>query len=261
MAKPVLVFWGMFSVLLGLVFLLSKRRGNQESEILVVHCAAGLQKPVRAIVLEFEKNRGVRVDLNVAGSGVLGSQVKVAGGDLYIPADDSYILQAQSEGLVEESMNLVKLQPVLVVKKGNPKRLQTLNDRSAQSVRLSMPDTSAAIGKYVYEVLNADGKWVLLGSRVVVMKSTVNQVVEDVAYGATDATFAWGAVAAQYDEVETIHLEEFKEAVRYAPAGVLKGGNTQLARELMHYLASSKFAHTVYEDMGYESLSGEADYE
>ena len=70
-------------------------REDRPSELgktpLVVHCAAGLTKPVTELARQYEKEFGVPIRLQLGGSGALEISLDVAGGDLYIPADYSYI--------------------------------------------------------------------------------------------------------------------------------------------------------------------------
>ncbi|MEJ6829956.1 MAG: substrate-binding domain-containing protein, partial [Akkermansiaceae bacterium] len=67
---------------------------------LLVHCAAGLRKPMTEIARDYEEEFGVKVNLQFGGSGALESQLQVAGGDLYLPADQGYIDSVREKGLL-----------------------------------------------------------------------------------------------------------------------------------------------------------------
>ena len=55
---------------------------------LLVYCAAGIKAPVEAIALAYEKEFGVKVQLQYGGSGTLLSNLRVAKtGDLFVAAD------------------------------------------------------------------------------------------------------------------------------------------------------------------------------
>jgi molybdate transport system substrate-binding protein len=73
------------------------KRDEPGSEDLLFHCAAGLRKPMSEIARHYEEEFGVKVHLQFGGSGALASQLELAGGDLYLPADQSYIDSAREK--------------------------------------------------------------------------------------------------------------------------------------------------------------------
>ncbi|HIA69630.1 TPA: hypothetical protein EYN98_27040, partial [Candidatus Poribacteria bacterium] len=92
-----------------------------ESPILL-YCAAGIKPPVAEVAKNYETEYGYKVDIQYGGSGTLLNNLKVAStGDLYIAADESYIEIARQQNLVEETIPLAVMTPVIAVPKGNPK--------------------------------------------------------------------------------------------------------------------------------------------
>jgi molybdate transport system substrate-binding protein len=185
------------------IWQVTRKPASQSS--LLVFCAAGLREPVSEIASRYEREFGIPVDLQFGGSGALEAQLELAGGDLFFPADESYIQSAQTKGLVDDVFPVTTLTAGIVVPKGNPKNIRTLADLGQEGVRLSMADRSAAIGRLVWPMLDLQAR---IASNVVVTKPTVNNVVEDVATGAVDATLAWDAVALTFAGVEWIPMGE-----------------------------------------------------
>ena len=80
-----------FLLVSGLLFALfgcerpSRDKPAAKGKELVLHCGAGMRKPVADIAKKFEEEYGVTVRLQFGGSGQLLTQLGVAGGDL--PAD------------------------------------------------------------------------------------------------------------------------------------------------------------------------------
>jgi molybdate transport system substrate-binding protein len=220
---------------------------------LVVHCAAGLRIPVSEIAREYEREFGVPVHLQFGGSGALESQLAVAGGDLYLPVDDSYIRSTRSKGLVRESIPVASLTAGIVVPKGNPKELHSLGDLGKNGIRLSLADRSAAIGKLTWHVLEQSAALPRLEANVLVTKPTVNNIVEDVATGAVDATIAWDAVTRSFPELEWIAVPEFSAASRAASIGVLASA-TDPARALhfARFLSSRDRGLPVFGKAGFQ---------
>src|SRR5436190_7614375 len=91
-----LAFLASVAILAGLVGLLfwdhDRPFAGAAPEPLVVYCAAGIKAPVEAVARDYEKAYGVRVQPQYGGSQTLLANLEVGrSGDLYLPADDSYI--------------------------------------------------------------------------------------------------------------------------------------------------------------------------
>src|SRR5262245_57417731 len=70
------------------------------TEPLVVYCAAGIKAPVEALARDYEAAYGIPVQLQFGGSQTLLANMEVSRrGDLYLPADDSYIQLARDKDL------------------------------------------------------------------------------------------------------------------------------------------------------------------
>ena len=126
-------------VIVGLVALLAWPDRDKKSDAdaaLVLHCAAGLRLPVSAIVASYEKETGRKVQLNFGPSGALEAALEVAGGDLFLPADRSYIDSTKSKGLVDEVLPVAYLTAGVAVAKGNPRQVDALDDLTAQGVKV-----------------------------------------------------------------------------------------------------------------------------
>ncbi len=92
-------------------------------------CAASNRAVVEAIARDYEKECGVAVEVQYGASQTLLSSAEVSRtGDLYLPADDSYLALAREKQLVEEIIPLARMQSVVAVAKGNPKGIASLDD-------------------------------------------------------------------------------------------------------------------------------------
>ncbi len=122
-------------------------------------------------------------------------------GDLYLPADDSYIEMGRESGLLNESIPIAKMQAVLVVAEGNPKGITSFDDllRDDVTVVLANPD-AAAIGKMVRAELKRSGKWEVLQSIDSAEVTTVTDVANQVKVGAANAGIVYDAVLHDYPD-------------------------------------------------------------
>jgi molybdate transport system substrate-binding protein len=217
---------------------------------LLVHCAAGLRKPMAELARRYEEEFGVRVNLQFGGSGALESQLELAGGDLYLPADQSYLESVRKKGRLAESMPVARLTAGIVVVKGNPKGLKSLRDLARPGLKISLAEKSASVGKHTWGVLEG-----LLGEverNVVVTKPTVNNIVEDVATGAVDVSLAWDAVARNFSEVEWIAVPEFSKRAKQAGIGVLTSSkHATRALHFARYVTARDRGRKIFKEMGF----------
>ncbi len=209
---------------------------DRDDERLRVYCAVGFADQVGDLAREFERERGVNVELVFGGSGALESQVRLAGGDVFLPADESY-LESLGNEFVLSSQEIGCLRAGFVVARGNPLGLREVGDLTRGDVKISLADESASVGRYVRAVLEEKGCWGEVNRRVLVKKPTVGNVVEDVATGAVDVTIAWRRVAELFKEVEFVDLEEFEKRELVARMGVLRvSRRVPLARDFVTFV-------------------------
>ena len=144
MKKP-FIFFSTIIVLLALCIwaLWPEHTKTSDNKTLTLYCAAGLRVPVSEIIADYEKETGRTIQVTYNGSGALLSQIKIGGGDLYMPAHNDYIKTAAQQNLTAEVIPAVEMTAVIVVSKDNT-TLHTLHDLTQPGVRLSFGDSSAA---------------------------------------------------------------------------------------------------------------------
>jgi len=246
----------------GLFWLTSKKGGAEGEETLTLYCAAGVKPPVLAAAKDFYRRYGVKINLQYGGSGTLLSNLQVAKqGDLYLAADFSYIKLAQEKGVVQESIPLALMTPVIAVQKGNPKGIKNLNDLSRDDVRLVLGNPGAAsIGKQTKKLLSESGHWESVKTRVEasgVFKPTVPEVANDIKIGAVDAGVIWDATFNQYPELEAVKVPEFDRAEKKITIGVLKwSSQPTLALRFARFLNSEE-GNQFFEKSGYAPVKGD----
>ena len=252
-------------VLAGLVGLLvwqswRNRALPQDKRPLLLYCAAGIRPPVEAAARQYQQEYGVEVQLQYGGSQTLLANIEASKrGDLYLPADDSYLQAARDKGQVQETLPLARMTPVLAVPKGNPKNLHSLGDLTREGVRISQanPD-AAAVGKITAEALKKAGKWADLEKHIVVTKPTVNDVANDVVIGAVDAGFVWDANVRQMPKLEAVAIPEFADVHAHVAVGVLTCGDQPTAAlRFARYLAARDKGLPFFKQEGYEPVDGD----
>ncbi len=191
---------------------------------LQVYCAASLKGPLEQIAREYEQANGTQVILQFGGSGALLATIEATkSGDIFIPADSSYLDLVREKKLGGESLEIATMRPVLAVARGNPKQIrgwENLLERTDLKLGLCHPE-SAAIGKTIRSIAQSRNDWENLTSRVAVMKSTVSELAVDLKAGALDAAFLWDQTAASFSELETVECPELASHLASVPAIVL----------------------------------------
>ncbi|MGK0186138.1 MAG: molybdate transport system substrate-binding protein [Verrucomicrobiales bacterium] len=244
--------------LVAVLALLEKNGERGTTEPLLLHCAAGLRLPVSAIVAAYEKETGRSVQLNFGPSGTLEATLEVAGGDLYLPADRSYIDSAKGKGLIDEAIPAAYLTGGLAVKSGNPLQIDTLQDLTVAGMKIVLANPEAAVGKFTRKVLRSTGILDEIEKNVIVTKPTVNEVAETVELGLADAGIIWDALARQYANVEFVHVPEFDAQRKEATVGVLRSTkNATAALQFARFLTARDRGQKIFKDHGYEVPEGD----
>jgi len=237
--------------------------GDSRAEQLFVYCAAGMRYPIEEIADAYERDFGVQIQIQYGGSNTLLNQIEVAQtGDLYLAGDDSYIQLARDKQLVDESVPLAHMKPVIAVQKGNPKGITSAADLAKSNVRVALgnPD-AAAIGKKTRKLLTRSGHWDAVDAAVTdhgVFKPTVNEVANDVKLGSVDAGVVWSSTVAQYPELEAVEVPELDAGEALVEIGVLSSTkNATAALRFARYVGASDKGLKVFGEMGWEPVNGD----
>lgn len=236
---------------------------TKSSEALVIYCAASNKSVLESIRGDYEREYQTPLQIQYGPSQTLLASLEVSGmGDLYLPADDSYLeLARQRKLLASESsvFPLAKMQAVVAVAKGNPKRIASLEDLFREDVQLAQASTeAAAIGKLTRDVLTASGHWDKLHSRTAVYKTTVNEVANDVKVGAVDAGIVFDAVLHDYETLESVALPELKDITASVAVAILKSSHqSRPALHFARYLAARDKGLERYREFGFQPVEGD----
>jgi len=243
-SKPILfVFLGVAACtfIFGVVALLLPVL-KPRADALSVYCAASAKAPMEQIAADYSRATGVPVDLSFGGSQTLLANIEISQrGDLYLPADDSYLVLAQKKNLIRQSLEVAEQAAVIAVPKGNPKGVQSLSTLLDTQLTLAQanPET-AAMGKLLRDTL-APRLWLAISNRTVVFKPNVSDAANDAKLGAVDAAIVWDSMRKQYPELEFIRAPELATVRgRVAIAVLTCSRQPQAAQKFAAYVASKE---------------------
>ena len=267
MNKAKSTFLGLLTLLLVTIMLLFDHGSGENNKIqksLDFYCAAGMKLPVAAVVVDYEKEFDVKINVIYGGSGSLLSNIAVfPKGDLYLAADFSYIALAREKGLLSEALPVTQLRAGLAVAKGNPHKIHSLQDilvNDDLKIGLANPD-AASIGKFTKEVLTEHKVWEAISQRVQddgVFTGTVNELTNNLKLNSIDVAIVWDAVAAQYPEIFFVSIPEFNSKPKNTTIGILKSTqDSALALHFSRYLTAKNKGLIHFENMGYTIIAGD----
>lgn len=227
---------------------------------LVVFCAAGILPPIEDARAQFEREVGLKIRFMHGNSGSLQAQVREGHkGDLYIPADVSFVQQLRDQGHVKEMIQLAKFRLVLAVRAGNPKQIESLDDLYKEDVTFAIGTPDAAFGKTTRKVLRETGDWAEIEKHRKVETTTVREAAQNVREKFVDAALVWDATARQ-EQLTIIPIPQLDtpKAISTITIGVLTRCKRPTdALRFARYLAAPEKGKTAFAAHHYETLPGD----
>jgi len=221
----------------------TRPRDESKPRALVVYCAAALKPAMQATAEEYQHETGTPIEFRFGNSEQILAQASIGGeGDVFLPADDSYVRVATSSGIATESFPLARMRAVVLVRPGNPRGIAKLDDLLQKDLRLGQanPD-AAAIGKVTREHLQKTGRWNPLHANTLVYHTTVTDAANAVQIGSNDAAIVWDAVAANYPALTVAKLPELAGAIGNVELAILKScADPEAARRLVQFVRSDR---------------------
>ena len=262
------VFLSSFILVIAIVYLML-RGGGQGENIgeLHLYCAANMRRPIEELAKDYFEKYKVTIEADYDGSGsLLGKlQTEARGsskekrGDLYLAADDSYIIKAREKGLVAESLPVAYMRPVIAVRKGNPKKIRSAEDLLGEGLKVAVcnPD-QAAVGRSARRALGESGLWSSLEKKVTVMKPKVTDLANDVKLGTVDAAIVWDSTVAMYPELEAVGDPLLdKEKVNVTLGVVSSSRDASSALRFARFVASEDVGLKAFSRHGFEVPDGD----
>ncbi|VGO15074.1 Putative binding protein [Pontiella desulfatans] len=223
-----------------ILVMLSAGCDSSKPKTVSLYAAAGLRDAVEVLRAGFSRQTGMEIEVDYAGSGVVLARVqKDPSADLFLPADVWYVDRLNElAGLVEESVPVAQLIPVLIVAKGNPKDITSVVDLTRPDVKTAMGNPKACqIGRLSKLMLDRAG---LDWEHVVDEESlTVNELAIWVKMNAADAAVVWASTAATVaDSVEVIELEAKPDEISMVNCALIKTApNAAAAQAFIQFMA------------------------
>ncbi|KQC09968.1 MAG: molybdenum ABC transporter substrate-binding protein [Methanolinea sp. SDB] len=228
---------------------------TEAQETLLVYCGAGLREPMDEIAGMFKEKEGIGIEYTYGGSAQLLSQIELyQKGDAYMPGAKSYIDSAIEKGFVDKTEKVVYHVLAMVVPKGNPAGITSLEDLAKPGVRVGIGEPAGpAVGKAAKQLLEANGLWEAVDANVCengVKSGTVNELLVYTAMNQVDVAIIWDDLY-NPENMDLIEIPIDIGFVKVIPIGTLTfSENKENAEKFMNYVASDE-GKAIFEKHGF----------
>ena len=234
--------------------------GSTSTEPIMIFCAASNRAVMEAVKTDYEKETGNTLEIQYGPSQTLLSSIEVSGaGDLYLPADDSYLTLGREKGLIEEVVPIAMQQGVIAIRKDNPKTIRAFEDLFRDDVRFvqANPD-GAAVGKVTRRTLKKQNLWEKTNKATTAYRVTVTEAANDILVDAADAAIVYDAVLHTYPDLTFIEVPELKDTASDISIGVISGTKQpQRALHFARYISAKDRGLKRYDEFGFRIKDGD----
>ncbi|MBN2474787.1 MAG: substrate-binding domain-containing protein [Pirellulales bacterium] len=225
---------------------------DASDEILIL-CGSSFRPPMERLVAMYQDQTGKRVALSFGGSEDHLPNVKAKkAGDVYV-THTPYIQYTRDAGALLREVEVGFLAPVLVVTKGNPKQIQTIEDLARPGLEVVLPNPEySTCGEMVDKLLEKkqikDAVRKNVGSALMKHHSEIGNHLK---LGTREAGIMWNGVAHNYlDAIDVVPAPyEYDEEIRVAVMGLSYSKNIKAVEPFLDFVEAH--GKDVFAEFGY----------
>ena len=183
--------------------------GKEEKGPPLCYVGGTMRPALEELVRLYEAEKGQKIDLDYGDSGTLVIRIeKSHKGDLCV-CHDPFPNALEIKGLARRTWTVATLTPVIVVPKGNPKKITGLRDLAQKGLRLGLTDEQySTLGHIAPVMFDKAQLRKEIEANVVTRTRMGGEVANAVALGQLDATLVWNAVAfVRRDKLTEVPIE------------------------------------------------------
>ncbi|MEM9825693.1 MAG: substrate-binding domain-containing protein [Planctomycetota bacterium] len=238
--------------------------GRPKSTPLLIACAVSNRPLMEQLSVAFEKQSGWSVNLRLGPSHSLLSDLEFErDADLFLPADDWYVDQADQRGWIQTRAAIAHMKPVLVTRKANIEaaKAAVLENLIRGNLGLSLPSSdTAATGRLLSQRLRPRSLWTSLSSHASIKRTSAGEVLSDVVSGAADVGIVLQPLvhAANTKDFQVVESKQLETAGGILSVGILtKSRHPEIGDAFLQFMQSDPAAKQALLQHGYLLLAPE----
>jgi molybdate transport system substrate-binding protein len=222
-------------------------RQDAPKKQLLIYCGITMVRPMSEIARIIERQENCQIIVMKGGSGNLLRSLRTNKvGDLYLPGSDSYMETCLQEGLVTETAFVGHNKAAMMVRKGNPRRINA--DLSSLThadhyVVIGNAD-SGSIGRETKAILERKGIYEAVQRNAQQLTMDSKDLARVLRERVADLVINWYAVSTwpeNRSHMDVLPIDERYARKKKLVLGVLKTTRyPQIARKFMQYAASEQ---------------------
>ncbi|HUV65820.1 MAG TPA: substrate-binding domain-containing protein [Sedimentisphaerales bacterium] len=231
----------------------ARKQPNDDKGELVVLCGSSFVPPVEQLCSEFKAQAGVEMVTTVGGSEDLLPHVKARmKGDIFI-THDPYLDYTRDANALADHVEVGFVAPVLVVQKGNPQGIKSIEDLARPGLKVALTDPQySTCGEMVFDLLDKKN------IKDAVMKNVENRLTKGhsnigtfLKTQAIDAGIMWNGVAHTFkDSVDIVKTPyEYDEETRVYIMALSYSKEPELLKQFVEF--ARKRGPEVFAEHGY----------
>lgn len=216
-----------------------KAKGTRGAQELLVLCGGSFRPPMERLVAAFEKKTGVKVYLSFGQCEDHLPQVKIGKtGDVFV-THDPFLDYTKEAGALLRAEHVGFVSPVLVVRKGNPAGVKSIEDLARPGVRVALPNPEySTCGEMLFALLEKKG------IKEAVVKNAGNAIFRThsltgnaLKLGTRDAGVMWNGIAHNFlDAIEIVPTPyKYDKVIRVWVMGLSYSKKKQLVEKFLDF--------------------------
>jgi molybdate transport system substrate-binding protein len=202
------------AIVLLAIFLQNIQTKDQTKGPLVCHVGGTMKPVMQEFATSYELKTGQKVEINSAGSGELLAHIALQKrGDVYVCHDPFIDILMEKYQMGVDGWLVAEITPVIVVAKGNPKKVRSVADLTREDVELILTDyKGSSLGRMLstifakagidFEKLNEEKK--------IHTNRSGGYAANFVMTGNADASMVWNAVAhLRRDKLDIVRIDDY----------------------------------------------------
>ena len=220
---------------------------------LTILCGGSFRPPTEELAKKFEEKTGVKIELSFGQSEDLLPQIKIGKeGDLFV-SHDPYRDYVKDAGALLDAVQVGYVAPVLVVRKGNPANVHSIEDLAKPGVKVALPDPKySTCGQMVEKLLEKKGiKDAVFKNAGGALFRSHSEIGNALKIGKRDAGIMWNGTAHNFlDAIEIIKTPyEYDTEVRVWIIGLNYSKHKDLVKQFLDFAREE--GKKIFADYGY----------